>query len=186
MRLFSKIAAICAITTFATSSYADELNVFNDPLKTSRISVGGYVGAAGEAETDVAFLGLQANVETSFGAYLQFEAPLGRYFLLGARLGAHSFALDLPQSDSVTVIWLGVVPKLRLPISESAEFNVSVAVGTDAVDIAWNATAGPVFYLDGFMLGLDAGVFKGTVKSALGPEWDYKMLTLSLAAYFPL
>jgi hypothetical protein len=185
MRLFSKIAAICAITTFATSSFADELNVFNDPLKTSRVSVAGYVGA-GQAEIDVAILKLQADLETSFGAYLQFEAPLGRFFLLGARLGAHSFALNLANSDSVTVIWLGVVPKLRLPISDSAEFNISLAAGTDAVDIAWHATAGPVFYLDGFMLGLDVGVFKGAVKSALGPQWDYKMFTFSVAAYFPL
>ncbi len=185
MRLFFIVATLCSITLFALPSFADELNVFNDPLKTSRIAVAGYVGA-GEAEIDVEFLRLRADLETSFGAYLQFEVPLGRYFLLGARLGAHSFALDLADSDSVTVIWLGVVPKLRLPISKSAEFNISLAAGTDAVDIAWHATAGPVFYLDGFMLGLDVGVFKGAVKSALGPQWDYKMFTFSVAAYFPL
>ncbi len=185
MRLTFILSIICAITSLATPSFADELNVFDDPLKTSRISVAGYIGG-GEAEIDVAILKLQADLETSFGAYLQFEVPLGRYFLLGARLGAHSFALNLADSDSITVIWLGVVPKLRLPISKSAEFNISFAAGTDAVDIAWHATAGPVFYLDGFMLGLDAGVFKGAVKSALGPQWDYKMFTFSVAAYFPI
>jgi hypothetical protein len=183
MRLFFIVATMIAMFCPSTAAFAGEPSVAKSPLEASRIILGGYVGV-GNAEVDLIWR-LSADLDPSVGGFGQLELPLGRNFLIGGRVGAHTFKLAVNDS-AIGIPWAAVVPKLRFPIGESAELNLSVAIGFDEFDLVWHVSAGPVFYLDGFMLGLDAGVLTGSVQSTLGPVWHYKMVTLTLSVLFPL
>jgi len=86
------------------------------------------LGFAGKVTFDPGAFSVSADADTSFGADLRVDVPVGRYFTLGPVISAYAVRPDLPGFDRNPFVDLGMFFKPRFPFGRKKKLEVYAAL----------------------------------------------------------
>lgn len=183
----SRKAWVGLVLLWSQTSFADELNVFDDPAQKNRLSLGLTYANGGRAKADFQLFEVTSDMDSSIGLNADFLVVLNTYLMVGARLGLQSIEIQRSERPLGNMVWVGLVPRLRLPLSKSAELAISPVIGYGGSAFVWNPSLGPAFYLgEKAMLSLELSYISATIGDSNIAEWSYSMFSFGVSLSFLL